>query len=294
MPPPPPEPPPALGEEIERLFVDLDADEFSIRMAAFERLQELSTQEHARPLLAESVKRAMVDTEISFEVRKQLERLARNLPVVELGPAPKADALTVDELLAQLADDSYARRLGAESRLRWLLGSADAVGLIYERVKHSAASIRLDHEQTQALRQIYDYARAAWLGDKARQNDPVASSEQIERLIGQIAQGDLKNQFRLTEEPTAVVELRDLLAIDANVDPIRKALEARLPTVDEQSEAARHLNELLELTKPAMVAEYWRSGRHEESSICWSVSPASLRTRAQVISIESMIRQPIV
>lgn len=259
----PPEPSPALGEEIEQLFVDLDADEFSVRTAAFERLQELSTQENARPLLAEAVTRAMVDTEISFEVRKQLERLGRDLPVVDLAPALKTDVLTIDQLLAQLADDSYARRLGAESRLRWLLAGADAVGLIYERVKHCAASVRHTREQTRTLRQIYESARAAWLDDKARQNDPVASAEQIERLIGQIAQGDLKDQFRLTEEPTAVVELRDLLANDANVGPIRTALEARLPTVDEPSEAARHLNELLELTKPAMVAEYWRSGRHE-------------------------------
>jgi hypothetical protein len=259
----PPEPNPALGDEIERLFVDLDADEFSVRTAAFERLQELSAQEHARPLLAESVKRAMVGAEISFEVRKQLERLGRDLPAVDLASAPKADAQVVDDLLTQLADDSYARRLGAESRLRWLLGNADSVGLIYERVKHNAGSIRLGHEQAQALKQIYESARAAWLNDKARKDDPVASAEQVERLVGQLARTGLKDRFRLTEEPTAVVKLRDLLANDANIGPIRDALEARRATGDESSEAIQHLNDLLELTKPAMVAEFWRNGRHE-------------------------------
>ena len=254
---------PTLVEEIDCLLVDLDSDEFSVRTAAFKRLQELTAHDDAKPLLAESVQRAMVDADISFEVRKQLQRLRRDLPPAELAPTVKTDADTVDQLLAQLADDSFARRLGAESRLRWLLRNADAVGLIYERVKHCAGNVHLSHEQTRTLKKIYESARAAWLDDEARENDPAAPAEKIKHLVEQIPHTDLADQFRLTQEPTAVVELRDLLAIQANIVPIRVAIEFRLAAGDVSAEADRHLNEILELTKPAMVAEFWRSGRHE-------------------------------
>lgn len=252
-----------IAQEIDRLFADLDSDEFSVRTAAFDRLQELSGQEEARPFLAESVERAMVDTEISFEVRKQLERLQRNLPPAKLAPSPKIDADSVDQLLTQLADDSYARRLGAENRLRWLLENPDTVDLIYVRVKHVAGETHLPREQTRSLKQIYDTARAAWLGNEARLKDPAATEDQIQHLLNRIASNDRTDRFRLTDEPAALVELRDLLACDANVAPIRSALEARLSTGDISDETTKRFGTLLELTKPAMVAEYWRSGRHE-------------------------------
>ncbi len=249
-------------ERIERLLVDLDSAEFSTRTRAFEQLQELSAHDASRKLLAELVERALVGAEISFEVRKQLERLRRDLPPAELSPSLEIDADAIDGLLTQLADDSYARRLGAESRLRWLLDSADAVGLIYERVKHAAANVRPAHEQTRSLERIYERSRAAWLEDETRNEDPGAQKEQIEHLVEQLADSNLEEMFRLTGEPAAVVELRDLLASDANIAPIRDALEARVAAGVDSLEAQKRLTELLNLTKPAMIAEYWIGGRH--------------------------------
>lgn len=252
----------ALREDIERLFVDLDSNEFSVRSLAFERLQDLSADNASRRLLAEAVEQAMVDADLSFEVRRQLERLRRDLPPAELSPSPKIDTGVLDQLLAQLADDSYARRLGAESRLRWLLSNPDSVGLIYERVKHYAANVHLTHEQTRSLVQIYEGARAAWLEDRARLEDPEAPAEQIRLVVDRLAGANGEDRFRLTNELAAVVELRDLLASDANIDPIREALEARLAAGGFSPEAAARLNEMLALTKPAMVAEFWNEGRH--------------------------------
>jgi hypothetical protein len=257
------EPVPTLVEEIESLFEQLDSDEFSVRNTAFERLQELSTHEDTRRLLAESVQRAIVDAEISFEVRRQLERLGRNLPRTTLPPALTIDADTVDQLLAQLGDDSYARRLGARSRLQWLLKNPEAVGLIYERLKLCASDAHLTREQTQSLRLIYDDARAAWLADEARKSDPPVLAERIDQLVGRLADVGQGKVFPLTGEPSVLAELQDLLAIEANVAPIREALEERIAAGGISSESAEHLNDMLDLTKPALVAEYWRSGRHE-------------------------------
>ena len=257
------EPDQVLREKIEGLLADLDADEFSVRTAAFKRLEELSVREDAKHLLAESVGRALIDSDISFEVRKQLERLERALPPTEPAPAPSADVETVDRLLVQLADDSYARRLGAESRLQWLLDTADAVGLIYERIKHYADDVHLTHEQARSLRQIYEKARAAWLEDKARKEAPPAHAEQIQTLVEQLTNASREKRFRLTGEPVALVELRDLLAIDANVAPIRDTLEARIAAGGLSDEVAGELGDVIALTKPAMIAEYWSRGRHE-------------------------------
>jgi hypothetical protein len=263
-------------EEIQRLLVDLDSDDFTVRQVAFERLQELSAQETSQQLLAGLVQRAMVDAEISFEVRKQLERLRRNLPRTELPPTLAIDADTIDRLLAQLRDDSYARRLGAESRLRWLLGSPDAVGLIYKRVKQSGADTQPATEQARSLQRVYESARAAWLADDARKTDPPAAPEVIGNLLEQLAASDPQDLFRLTGEPAALVELRDLLASDANIAPIRHALETRLAAGDLAPDAERSLKDLLDLTKPAMVAEYWNAGRHRNIQRLLVGVPSSL------------------
>ncbi len=251
-----------LTDEIQQLFVDLDSSEFSLRTQAFERLQELSADQGARQLLAESVEQAMVDAEISFEVRKQLERVRRGLPPVSLPPSLTIDADMIDRLLQQLGDDSYARRLGAESRLCWLLGNAEAVDLVYRQVKRVAGDEHLKGEQIRSLQQIYEDARAAWLEADRRKEDPETSAEQVGELVRRLVASDPDDKFRLTNEPAALVEIRDLLASDANIAPIRKILEARLAEGGLSPEAERRLTELAELTRPAMVAEFWNEGRH--------------------------------
>ena len=252
-----------LNEEFESLFKHLDSDEFSVRDAAFDRLQQLAAQDTTRHLLAEAVHRAIVDAEISFELRKQLERLKRDLPPATLPLALTIDADTIDQLLTQLGDDSYARRLGARSRLQWLLGNSKAVSLVYERLKLCASDAQLTHEQRRSLKLIYEDARAAWLSDESRKTDPPTAADQIQQLVERLAHADPGDAFPLTNEPHAVVELQDLLAIESNVASIRNALEAQLAVAGMASEPTEYLNDMLELTKPALVAEYWRNGRHE-------------------------------
>ena len=251
-----------IATKIDRLLAELDSDDFSLRTHAFEDLQELAADEASRQLLADSLERAVVDADISFEVRKQLERLQRDLPLPETPPSPRIDAEGIDRLVAQLGDDSYSRRLGARSRLLWLVGNAETAELVYRRLKHRALNNRLTPEQVRSLKPIYAKARAAWLEDERRKDDPVVSAEQVDRLVERLAARTAETTFPLTDQPLAVVELRDLMAGDGNVAPIAQALETRLTNDDLEPDAERRLRDLLDLTKPAMAAEFWVHGRH--------------------------------
>ena len=123
-----------LRVRIARVLADLDADEFATRTCALKRLREMAATEDARKPLALAVQQALVDPRTSFEVRKQLEQLQRALPPADLPPAEKISIDQIRELIDQLQHDSYGRRLGRESRLRWLLGSREAVLPIYLEV----------------------------------------------------------------------------------------------------------------------------------------------------------------
>ena len=106
----------------------------------------------------------MVDPETSFEVRKQLERIQQKLPPREPAPVASADAEEVDRLIEQLGDDSYARRLGSESRLLWLLGNSESAELIYQRVKRIAADAQSPRSRLDSLKGVYEAAREGFSG----------------------------------------------------------------------------------------------------------------------------------
>ncbi len=258
----PPESDQTIATRIDRLLDELDSDDFSLRARAFADLQELAEDEASRQFLADSLERAVIDAEISFEVRKQLERLRRNLPLPETPPSPRTDADEIDRLVAQLGDDSYARRLGARSRLLWLVENAETAELVYRRLKHRALNDRLTPEQIRSLKPIYAKARAAWLEDKGRKNDQAVSEEQLDRLVQRLAARTAEAPFPLTDQPLVVAELRDLMASDGNVAPIAQTLEARLANDDLDPDAERRFRDLLDLTKPAMAAEFWVHGKH--------------------------------
>lgn len=258
----PPESNQTIATKIDRLLTELDSDDYSLRTRAFEDLKELAEDNASRQFLADSLERAVVDAEISFEVRKQLERLRRDLPLPETPPSPRINADEIDRLVAQLGDDSYARRLGARSRLLWLVENAETAELAYRRLKHRDLNDRLTPEQIRSLKPIYAKARAAWLEDERRKDDPAVSAEEIDRLVERLAARTTEALFPLTDQPLVVAELRDLMASDRNVTPIAQALEARLANNDLDPDAERRLQNLLDLTKPAMAAEFWVHGRH--------------------------------
>ncbi len=250
-----------LRVRIAHVLADLDADEFATRTGALKRLREMAATEDVRKPLALAVQQALVDPGTSFEVRKQLEQLQRALPPADLPPAEKISIDQIRELIDQLQHDSYGRRLGAESRLRWLLGSREAVVPIYLEVKRRLTAPQLAIGAAEGMREVYDEARGAWLASDAGGGDfpPVADSE-IDRWVDELASPRSQAVFPLSGEPLAAVELRDLLARPECAARVRAALEARRRSVALAPEADARLGELIDLARPAMVAEFWQGG----------------------------------
>ncbi|MHC4177315.1 MAG: hypothetical protein ACYSWU_07405 [Planctomycetota bacterium] len=81
------------------------------------------------------------------------------------------------------------------------------------------------------------------------------SAEQIARLLGQLDDDSYSVRVGATRR------LESLLFRDANLPRMRRALEARL-AAGEDAETTARLRKLLDLARPAMVAECWQGRRH--------------------------------
>ena len=214
-------------------------------------------------VLAAEFDRILTSTETSFEVRKQLACLRRNLPQVPSPPAGEASIDEVARLIDQLDADPYATRLGATSRLEWLLGNPKLVTPILTRIKERMAPTQISPDAPQWHEAVYQRARAAWLlSDPAGWALPPVAGQQIDRWVDDLARptvGGAAASARRAAE-SARRELQDVLARDEYLPQVKAALEAKRgrprPTVKAGSMS------LLELMRPAMVAEFWQS-RHQ-------------------------------
>ena len=247
-----------LRGDVARLMVELDSDHFEVRVRAAKRLEEMVAKPELGPFLAKEFRRVLIRTDVSFEVRKRLNRLRRKLPKPPTEPVGKVSPKELDELVLQLTDDSYAVRLGAAERLNWMLGDPKLVYPLMERLKRRLAEAGLTTESRRPVEAVWQRARVAWLiGDAVGSNSlpslPKVSDQQIERWLD-----DLVRPGRSGE--VAQRELLILLARDEYVPRLKQALSARLARPASGGAAVR-LQNLLDWTKPAMVAEFWHE-RH--------------------------------
>ncbi len=252
-----------LRGEVARLLGDLDSDRFEVRERAAGRLEELLAKPELGPLLAAEFRRRLVRPDLSFEVRRRLMRWSRQLPSPPAGPPGNASPKELDELIRQLDDDSYSVRLGAVQRLDWLLGNPKLTCPVMVRLKQRLATGRLGTEARRQLESVWERARGAWLlSDPAGWDLPAVSPQQIGQWLDALAEpaasGDAAGA-RLRCE-AAQRELLDLLARDQYVPQLKKAVHARLAG-DLAPDAAARLREMLDWTKPELVAEFWQGGR---------------------------------
>ena len=262
----------ALRREIAALVRQLDADQFAIRQQAFARLQQLRTRPDAAMAMAEEFQRALLAPETPFEVRRQVERLASGLPRATVDPREVATTEEIERLVAQLDDDQYGVRLGATRRLEWLLERPESVGAIYGRLKARLNDPGLSLDARRWIEPVCVKARGAWLSSDPRTwRLPAVSPSQIETWIEQLARpapaADPTTSSR--DRETALRELQDLLARDEYAAQVQKALEGRLALGTLDARAARDLTGLLDLCRPAMVAEYWQGRRHLNTQHLW-------------------------
>jgi hypothetical protein len=252
-----------LAHAAAELVHKLDSDEFYVRQQAADRLRELTARPELSGVLAAEFDRILTSTEASFEVRKQLARLRRNLPKVPSPPAGEASIEEVARLIEQLDADPYATRLGATSRLEWLLGNPKLVTPILTRIKQRMARPQVSPDAPQWLEAVYQRARAAWLlSDPAGWELPPVAPQQIDRWVEALSQstvGGVATSARRAAE-SARRELQDALARDECLPQVKAALEAKRASASADGQG--RIDELLELMRPAMVAEFWQSRHH--------------------------------
>ncbi len=255
----------AARREIAGLVQQLNSDRFEARQQAVSKLQAIKTRPGAGPVLAEEFRRVLLSAETPFEVRRQVERLQAGLPAVDekrLDSVPKEE---IGRLMRQLEDDRYGVRLGAKRRLEWLLGDPKLVSAIYGALKERLGEPELSLDARQWITPICVRARMSWLtSDPATWDLPAVSESQIRAWVDELAQPAAERgpTGRPPTRQHAMQELRDLLARDEYEAKVVEAVESRLTRNDADPQAVRRLQDLLDLTRPAMVAEFWQSRRH--------------------------------
>ena len=252
--------PESIRGEVATLLRDLDNSRYEVRQEAARRLEEMITQPEMRGVLAAEFQRLSVQPDVSFEVRWHLSRWRTKLPKVEADPPQSASPSELDRLVRQLDDDSYSTRLGAVERLKWLSGNARQIGPIMVRLKQRLAEPGLSTEACRRLEAIREMIRGIWLMTPSADADlPPVSQDQLQRWLDELARPAQKPEPPGDElrRRAAHQELLDLLARDAEVPRVKAALQSRLAgPLPIEAQAA--FKEALELTRPAMVAEFWQ------------------------------------
>ncbi|NLY00259.1 MAG: hypothetical protein GXY83_29530 [Rhodopirellula sp.] len=252
----------ALRQEVERWIRDLDSDQFAIREVAALELEQLALRSEPKAL-AEQIERVLLQPKLSFEVRMRLERLAQTLPP-PAQPNVTSTEEEIDTLVDQLECDKYAERLGAARRLDRLMSRPELVCPIMIRLKARRLDDRLSPDARLWVEPLDQEARLAWLNsDPATWQLPPVSDAQMEKWIDVLTkQASDESQAHRSAQATARRELLDLLARDEYVKKITPLLEATLAGPNLDPLAEKRLREILDLTQPAMVAEFWTDRQH--------------------------------
>lgn len=250
---------PSLQAEVATLIGQLDSERYEARQAAAERLRHLSSDPQAAPVLAGEISRVLVAPNTSFEIRRTLESFLPLLPAPPNLPPPEVTPAEIDHLVDQLEAADFGQRTSAQQRLEWLAGDPRSAGLVLVRTKERLSREDLDLDGRRWLDSVYKRARRAWLAADPKlwtlaPPDQTQVAEWIEQLVALAPRGVGANPWM---QERAFWELRDALAWDDQVPRIRRALEAGLARAGLSPQAAERLRSLLELTRPAMVAECW-------------------------------------
>jgi hypothetical protein len=249
--------------EVARLIDELNSDRFEVRRKATDQFEKMVAKAELKRGLAAEFQRVLVRPDVSFEVRRQLERWSRQLPRPPAEPAPEVLPAELDKLLLQLDDDSYGVRLGAMRRLQWLLGNTKLICPIMLRLKQRLSDASLDIEGKRRVETLWQLARGAWLAsDIASAELPKVSDERMDQWLDDLVRPGTSPANRAARD-AASCELLDLLARDDYLPRLTKELRARLDKKP-SAEAKASLQALLDWTKPELVAEYWQ-GRHPTS-----------------------------
>ena len=250
--------------EIDQLLVDLEAPNVDNRETAARRLTELAADPAYHPALADRADAALRSVSTSYELRLRLKSLRSLIPVKAATDAVVVTTAEVDELLAQLDDDSPATRAGAAERLAWFAQQPASNGTVLARLTAIVDEPSDVPGLSRQREQLWKLAHSVWLAsDPASWRLPEVSDEQIENWVATLAlPGTPTTAAEAAKLAAARRQLVDLLARDEYVPRVRQALAKPLAAEQQDVEAAERLREVEDWTRPALVAEYWQGPEH--------------------------------
>ena len=157
---------------------------------------------------------------------------------------------TVERIVEQLDSDRFETRQRAADEMETLLEKpqlARPLAIEFQRIlTGDGVSFEVRWRLQRWQRRLPKVA-----SEKAEE----LSDEQFDRLVRQLDDDSYAVRLGVGQR------LKALLQRDENIAKVKRAIQKRLAEQPREGPATR-LQELLELTQPAMVAEYWMAGRN--------------------------------
>jgi hypothetical protein len=263
----------ATEAAVALLVAELGDDHFDARQQAAGRLADLASQPARREAMARAIRAALDRVDIPYETRRQLERLARELPPVKAKAPQQLSDDDLNRLMEQLDGDTYAERVGAAARLASFIERPAGACRVVERLRPLLRDPRLSRQTRERLQPIYDRAQMVWLSSEPRfWQWPAVSQEQIDHWLEllvrplppptsdtslQEGRARLERKRRLADREAAQAELLALLARDDQTARVKSALDARLAAGQMDEDARRRATELTDWTRPWLALEGW-------------------------------------
>ena len=250
--------------ELDKRLQELDSPCYETRHLAAQRLEDWLGMPEMAAMLAERFQQLILQPELPYEVRWRISLWQTRLPPARYEPPQSVSAEELQRLVRQLDDNAYSVRTGACERLKWMAASERLARPIMLVLKRRLADPSLSEESYRRVESIRDIAWGVWLSsDATNGNLPPASDGQINAWLDELGRPATK-QDRQTAMRRRIAreELVDVLSQDREVPRVKAAIEAHLRGTPDQA-ATAGLRELLELTRPALVAESW-SGREQK------------------------------
>jgi hypothetical protein len=249
------------ADAVSKLVQAMGAPSFSTREAATRDLRVLlsGTGEASREMISRLFQFSL-DPEVSFEAQQRLAELLAGIELPDSLNSSVATGQELSELVEQLSDDRFTTRETATRRLDWILRNPTNIVPALLAIKARLADAKLPAAMRQELTRHYDTVRRAWLLAPAKDCPlPAVGDEQIASLI-ETASAPAERQSTIADQQFAIRELQDLLCRDEYCEVITGRLKAAIESTNDPLATAR-LSELVDLTRPSMVAEIWSSLR---------------------------------
>jgi hypothetical protein len=244
------------SESVEKLVKELDAPQFFVRESAMQRLRKIVSDPIDGTAAIVALNQLAMDPQLSFETHKRLTQVLVDATEIPAVPAEALSTEQIQQLISELSADRFALRDNAARRLRSVLKNETNIVPLLLAVRAKLLDLKLSTSARQELEQYYDECRRAWLlVSEEKCPLPEVKDEQIERWVRLIAQS-VDDEAIFTAQRMATRELEDLLVRSVYRERANKLLSDQLSRTEDPAALVR-LNDLINFTRPAMVAEIW-------------------------------------